>query len=119
MKSSKDKDKVEQLKFGRPTEKPSNANINYYRSISNMTLVFDIILSVLSTINVAIHGVGFYLFISLYRNGQQSVQQLFLINLSLIECMFNLIDLPACITDYLSRSNGDAIFGEVSDNLYD
>ena len=92
-------DKVGQLKFGRPTEKPSNADINQYRSILNMIfMVLSIIQFLLSAINVFIHGFGFYLLISLYKDGQQNV--------------------PACITVYLSRSNGDAIFQKVYLTLY-
>lgn len=58
-----------------------------------MQLTFIIVTNVLRIITILLHLIGSYLLTSLYKNGAQNPEQLFLINLSVSEIVFNFFDI--------------------------
>ena len=56
-----------------------------------MNLVMSIVLSVIRVFNVILHTTGCYLLVAQYRRGEDTVQQVYLINLSIAEAAQNLL----------------------------
>ena len=77
-----------------------------------MEFARNIVLSVLSSINLCLHITGSYLLISLYKGGQKSVQHILLINLSFSEIAFNMIILPFSVTGILSQLKHSKVLRE-------
>ena len=68
-------------------------------------LIFSYIYTILFVINVCLHLLGCYLLQVVYNNGRKTVQQLYLINLSVNEAINNIIFLLLNILDIVSNSN--------------
>lgn len=58
-----------------------------------MGYILGIILLVLNLLNVLFHSIGAYLLISMYTASTRKTQQIYLINLSISECMINLLEM--------------------------
>ena len=64
----------------------------------NMDVALEIILLLINLLNTFLHITGFYLLFCLYKEGNQEVQIIFLINLSLIEGFMNITGFISQIT---------------------
>ena len=77
-----------------------------------MAFAKNIIISIISSINLCLHITGCYLLVCLYKGGRQSVQHVLLINLVLSEIMVNLLIVPFAVTGFLSHSNNSTVLLE-------
>ena len=57
-----------------------------------MKEAFNILLLVLNIINIVLHGIGIYLLYCLYNRCTHRIQQIYLINLSVTECILNVLE---------------------------
>ena len=73
-----------------------------------MSLWLNILLFVLNIINVFLHSTGIYLLYCLYKRCRYKIQQLYLINLSIGECLMNLFEALKLFRLFVSVSNGTA-----------
>lgn len=53
--------------------------------------IFYILLLLLSILNLCLHSIGITLLLTLYKTQQKTAQKLFMINLSVVECVWNVI----------------------------
>lgn len=65
---------------------------------------YKIVILIFRQINFMLHSTGCYLLICLYKNGSSSTQQLFLINLSVIIALRNLLIIPVLILDLVPHN---------------
>ena len=65
-----------------------------------MDLALVIILLILNLLNVFLHSIGACLLIHLYKRSRQKAQQLYLIHLSISECLMNLLESIRSITKF-------------------
>ena len=62
-----------------------------------MNIILIVVLSVLNVVTALLHGLGCYLLTHQYREGLQTPQQLYLVNLAVSEGVANLLQL---LTNY-------------------
>ena len=62
-----------------------------FAAATNMRCSWRVTIIVLSMLNTFLHGLGCWLLFGLYKNGRKTVQQMYLINLGLCECLMNII----------------------------
>lgn len=77
-----------------------------------MSVIINIILLVINISNVIIHSIGAYILVSLYKTSRQKTQRLFLIHLSITECLVNLFEVIRIIPTFFaldSRGSGSGI----------
>ena len=60
-------------------------------------------------VNVSLHSVGFYLLFCTYKRGSKTVQKLFLINLSLTECIINFIKFLLLADNLINNDNNEYV----------
>jgi len=68
-------------------------------------LIFRITFLVLCSVNISVHTIGSYILISLYRNGHNSIQRLFITNLSITEAILNLLGVLSIMTNFISHGS--------------
>ena len=73
-----------------------------------MSLWLNIILFGLNIINVFLHSTGIYLLCCLYKRCRYKIQQLYLINLSIAECIMNLFEALILFGIFVPVSNDTA-----------
>ena len=74
-----------------------------------MGVVIEVFLLVFNILNVIIHSLASYLLICLYQNGDQNVQQLYLINLSVSEALANFLGIfTSSLTESIAFSESTA-----------
>ena len=73
-------------------------------NIRDMNNVLIGILMVLTMVNICLHSTGCYLLFCLYGKTNQTLQQLYLINLSCCEVVINLVELMCCAVELISTS---------------
>lgn len=66
-------------------------------------LIIVIVLLVLNILNAVLHSVGTYLLVCLYRNGNDSTQMIYLINLGLCEALMNFLEAFRSISALISQ----------------
>ena len=69
-----------------------------------MNNILDVILVFLAIVNLCLHSTGCYLLICLYQNGNQKLQQIYLINFSCCEIVMNCVQLVCCTLEMISTS---------------
>jgi hypothetical protein len=70
-----------------------------------MSLILNIIIFILININLILHSIGIYALINVYKNGVQTVEQLYIINLSLVELATQLLDFIRHLPNFLTFSD--------------
>lgn len=77
---------------------PSTIKMNY-------VLLFSLLF--LNALNVILHSIGAYLLLSLYATCKYKIQQIYLIHLSISECLINFLEIVRTVLDLINL-NGDA-----------
>ena len=64
--------------------------------------ILSIILLILSLVNVCVHSIGAYLLISLYGTSRHKAQWIYLVNLSICECVMNILESIRVVLKFVS-----------------
>ena len=70
-----------------------------------MKVVFKIVQVIIHTLNVIVHSIGSYALITLYRTSRQKTQRIYLINLSICEGLYNVLEAARAIHKLITYTN--------------
>lgn len=64
---------------------------------------FDVLILAMENVNLLFHSVGFFILVYLYRLGERTTQHLFVINIALVEALYNFVLMLAGYFYYSSK----------------
>ena len=82
-----------------------------------MIQTFQIIILCLNILNVIFHSVGIYILLSVYEDSRQKVQQIFLLNLSVCECIINLFQACSILPEIISIPSRYNILNDINEHI--
>lgn len=73
--------------------------------LTTLDMWFIIILVIMETANVVLHGVGIYLLVCIGRRNKKSIQNLIILNISVSECLINFLGVIQHVLTLLAKHN--------------